>query len=329
MELSLCLHKPSQDMVETCVSHIPRVRNLRLSKLPNCTEVEKLLDQPAPLLETLKLFNFRLSSTPTFSGVYPHLQRLMLLLVLNQCFGDEEIVPSTPRIRLPTLQVLYLTERETHTVFNVLKSLDIPQAAITVAWPGDFGREMTDANMETFWFEIDLFLRHLRIPLPIRHLDINRNHPHYSVDISSSPSHHRYSFQFLGQELDHRATFRWVNSVIPLDDIETLVINDLPDATLESISGLTNLKTITVSGIAAWTLIAVLADTFFPALKELTICDINLADEDMPALDDILILHEDAGFGLDKLVFVGCNNVDMEIFEDLANIVELVDELDI
>ncbi|TFK58272.1 hypothetical protein BDN72DRAFT_884263, partial [Pluteus cervinus] len=228
----------------------PHLRHVILEDVPFLT--------PSPsislIISTLRIVNpSEFIEVEYLVGLLPYFRSLTeLALVL--CFDHSSaIVPPLQRIALPTLQVLSVTDREYMTIFGFLTCLDVPQAAITVIWPGALGEWMTHFEMNQFLTGIHLYSHESKSPLLIRHLKLDRDAGDCTIDISSSPSHHRHSFSFPKQDLDGRFTHKFLTWAIPLDNIETLVINDLPEDTLNSIIGSTTLNSLTVSGEeASW-----------------------------------------------------------------------------
>ncbi|TFK61403.1 hypothetical protein BDN72DRAFT_904138 [Pluteus cervinus] len=374
--LAVNLYKPSSDVLESCLAHMPRVQHFRL-KYPYEERVVELVLEPAPIIVSLELINVALASTPIFSKVHPRLRHLVIEKVpftispsitpnlttlrivgpswpirvenlvnilpslphltdvtLIQCLiSAEDVVPPSPRPLLPSLQVLSVLDEGYNAVFDLLMCLDIPQAEVTVAWPAEYAGEITHSHLDDFWISIGGFLRGAQI-FPVRHLRLDKDDADSTADISSSPLEHRYSFQFPQQKLDsYVTTYMWLNSDIPLDNLETLVTNDLPKGTLESLARLTKLRSIKIyTDEAVWTLLRGLCSprngsVLCPALKELILCGIDIENDDMPPIDEILWARHAAGFGLDRLVFVGCRSVDVIDdfkFKKFVEVVEVV-----
>ncbi|TFK71933.1 hypothetical protein BDN72DRAFT_895186 [Pluteus cervinus] len=281
-----------------------------------------------PVLTTLRIINPVLQmGVNDLIGQLPSLQRLTEL-VLGQCFRDDEDVASLPRrIRLPNLQDLALSEVSYNLMFDFITCLDVPQADVSVSWPEDV-EEVTDTDRDDFWTGLNLLVREAEIPLPIRHLKLRRKEPDFTADISSSPSQHRYSFQIPNPHL--ASTFLFY-STIPLENLETLDTNNLPVGILRDLAALTKLKSVTVKEEAAWTFIEMFSfkpdanETPFPAVKELTVQGIHLTEDDRPSLEDTLEVRKEAGYGLDKLVFRRCEDVEVDNFKNFVNVIEVVE----
>ncbi|TFK71934.1 hypothetical protein BDN72DRAFT_895187 [Pluteus cervinus] len=218
----------------------PRLQHLTLKNVAFLTPSSLITPNMTMLHIVRPMYPIHVDYLISLLPSLPNLTELAFVL----CLASEDVVPPPQRLSLPSLQVLSLTEGRYNIVFGFLGCLDISRAAITVVCPGEFGWEMTDTDMDNFWTGFELLLREAQITLPIRRLELNRNHPNYTIDISSSPSQPQNSFQFPHQGLDDEATFTFI-STIPLLDLETLIINDLPEDTLDYVIASTKLRSVT------------------------------------------------------------------------------------
>ncbi|TFK63596.1 hypothetical protein BDN72DRAFT_847464 [Pluteus cervinus] len=327
---------------------------------------DELLSQPAPVLASLELCCTHTPLEPMFSGAHPNLRTLIVTRVgflslppstflsltslhiidndpvigindligvlpslpclsklkLVQSFQDENFIPLAERLTLPRLQLLTISDECSSAVFDFLACLDVPHTQITLTWP----ESVYCSAMTMREFEICLDEYRRRIPFPIRHLKIDRHAPSFTIEMSSSPTQHRHSFQFPEKPFDQESFFFG----LPLSHLESLSTNELYSGTIKFFKRSTKLSTVTLFGKSALkTFIQKLklgpepaTKRSFPALRELTICNIKKA----APLDDLreaLITRHKVQMGLDRLVFAECPGVDVEGFRGLVDVVSV------
>ncbi|TFK59795.1 hypothetical protein BDN72DRAFT_905541 [Pluteus cervinus] len=309
MGLAVNLCEPSHDALEIFLAQMSRMKHFRLkyNRLQNGSQ----LIPPAPALVSLELIKVIPPSTLIFGGDHPCLRHLSM-----------KSVPFT------NLEAICFIDEKHDIIFNLLlHCFDIPQVAVTIAWSARPGNQITGRRADILRASINSFL--CEAGIPIRHLRICRDDPDYIVDISSSPSQHRYSFDF-SHGLNFHITSHWLRLLIPSHNIETLDINDLPKDALEVVIGAVGLKSVKISGVnATGNLIEVLGGRVLtsdslplPSLKELTVNGVDF--DEVEALGDILTKRHEAGSGLDKLVFMECMNVGVDSFKGSVKVTQVV-----
>ncbi|TFK63390.1 hypothetical protein BDN72DRAFT_963959 [Pluteus cervinus] len=303
----------------------PHLRHLSLKNIPftkfyfPCHLIQSLTT-----LRIIESGPVRVGELVNILPLLPNLLRLELVRSLSL----ENIRPPPRRFQLPSLEAICFIDEKHDIIFNLLlHCFDIPQVAVTIAWSARPGNGVSERHMENLRAKIDFFLCEANIP--IRHLKICRDDPDYIVDISSSPSQHRYSFDF-SHRLSCHVTSNWLRLVIPSHNIETLDINDLPKDTLEVIKHALYLRSVRTSGVDATLAfiealgrVQTILALPFPSLRELTIHGVDFeAWHGMKALGGILTKRHEAGSGLHKLVLMECKNVDIDNFKNSVRVTE-------
>lgn len=369
MGLTVNLCEPSHDALEIFLAHMSRVEHFRLKynrlqcgiqlirpapvlvslELINIVLPSSLIFEDYPYLRHLSMdnvpftkFHFPchliqslttlriIESGPVQVGelvnILPSLPHL-LHLELVRSLSLENIRPPLQHLPLPSLRAICFVDEVDEIVHDFLRCFDIPQVAVTIAWSAKLGYEMTEPHMDYLRASINSFLQEAEIP--IRHLGIRRDDPDYTIDISSSPSQHRYSFDFSHQL--NCDTTKWLHLLIPSHIIETLDINDLPRDALKIIMDAPDLKRVITSGVdATQTLIEALGQVpsgnslSLPSLKELMVHGVDFGSHGTEALGDILANRHEVGSGLEKLVFMECMNVGIDSFKGFVKVTKVV-----
>ncbi|TFK63600.1 hypothetical protein BDN72DRAFT_882019 [Pluteus cervinus] len=265
-------------------------------------------------------------------GVLPSLQNLRELALI-QALYDQHVAIPTERMLHPCLESLTLSDHlNWSTYLGLLNCLDIPQTDITLVWT---------ENLECERDSVRNFLSYLKtylagLAFPIRYIKAERKFPEFTINVASTGSQHRYSFQF-PKAMEKEWTDEFVDYAFPLDSLghlETLSMTEFPLYAAWVLRWLPNVRNVTLFGLSTLTdfLPAFRLDLevmhsekiSFPAVKELTISKVS-GSLYVESLLKALVIRYEMKMGLHRLAFVGCEDVDVDIFKSVVDIVSLED----